>query len=115
MIGTRMTAIFAAVVLGLGAGYYFYRHGSGDPAIIRANIASAGKPACFADARADQRNVLVPDAKLTAFCNCVLDDAVAGMNDADAREASINALVMSSAMHSKLAAANRGCRTKVLN
>ena len=103
------------MVVALGAGYYFYRQGSGDPAIIRANIASAGKQACGADARADPRNVLVPDAKLTAFCDCVLDTAVAGLDDADAREASINALVMSSTMRAKLAAANRVCRAKLLD
>lgn len=110
-----MTAIMAAMVVAIGAGYYFYRHGSGDPAIIRANIAGAGKRSCTTDARADPRNVLVTDAKLSAFCDCVLDDVVAGMSDADAREASINALVMSSAMRINLASANRSCRSKVLN
>lgn len=115
MIGTRMTAILAAMVVAIGAGYYFYRHGSGDPAIIRANIASAGKHACTTDARDDPRNVLVPDSKLTGFCDCVLDDVVAGMSDADAREASVNTLVMSSTMRTKLASANHRCRTKMLD
>lgn len=110
-----MTAIAAALVVAMGAGYYFYRQGSGDPAIIRANIARSEKRSCTADARTDPRNVLVTDAKLAAFCNCVMDDVVAGMSDADAREASVNTLVMSNTMRLKLASANRSCRTKMLD
>jgi hypothetical protein len=94
---------------------YFYQQASQDPVVIRNHMASAGKQACFSDARADSRNVLIADDKLRAFCSCTVDTAVGSMSDADAREAAVNTLVMSTAMRTKLADANRSCRGQLVN
>ena len=112
---TRLAAMVAIVVLAAGAAVYFYQQASQDPAVIRNHMATAGKGACFADARADSRNVLIPDDKLHAFCSCTVDTAVGSMSDADTREAAVNTLVMSTAMHRKLADANRSCRGQLVD
>jgi hypothetical protein len=112
---TRLAALAAIVVLAGGAAVYFCQQASQDPVVIRNHMATSGKQACFSDARADQRNVLIPDDKLHAFCSCTVDTAVGSMSDADTREAAVNTLVMSTAMHTKLAAANRSCRGELVN
>ncbi len=115
MSQTRVAAMAAIVLLAAGAALYFYRQASQDPVVIRNHMATTGKRACFSDARADSRNLLIPDEKLHAFCSCTVDMAVGGMSDADTREAAVNTLVMSTAMHGKLADANRRCRGQLVN
>ena len=112
---TRLAAFAAVVVLAAGSAAYFYAQARQDPAVIRNHMAVQGKQACFTDARGDQRNVLLTDDKLHAYCGCTVDTAVGGMSDDDTREAAVNTLVMSTAMHRRLAAANRACRGALVN
>ncbi len=116
MRNTRMTAIAGIVMLAAVVGLtYTYRDHWPDPAASRNTIASTGKQACFNDARADERNTLVSDAKVKAFCACTLDRVVATMSDEDAQRASGNTLVLSTMMRAKLPAANASCKSHLLD
>jgi hypothetical protein len=112
---TRLAAFAAIVVLSAGTAVYFYAQARQDPAVIRNHMADSGKRACFTDARSDTRNVLLTDDKLHAYCDCTVDTAIGGMSDDDTREAAVNTLVMSTAMHRRLARANRACRSALTN
>jgi hypothetical protein len=113
---TRMTAIAGIVVLAaVIGGVHTYRKYWPDPASSRSAIASVGARACFNDARADERNKLVSDANLQAFCACTLDQVVATMSDEEAQKAFTNTLVLNTTMRAKLPAANASCKSYLLD
>jgi hypothetical protein len=115
MANTRRAAI--AIIAALAAlVFVFYRYGFNhpDPAATRASVLTTGKQACFKDARADSRNTLVADAKLSAFCGCVMDRSVGALNDSEL-QTTIGGASLGERMPMKLQAANRACKGELLD
>jgi len=115
MTKTRQAALAAIAALAVFV-FVFYRFGfnNPDPTALRATLLSTEKAACFKDARTDSRNVLIADAKLAAFCGCVVDRSVGALTDADLQTAT-GGSSLADRMPMKLAAANRACKGELLN
>jgi hypothetical protein len=115
MSATRLSALAVIAALSVFV-FVFYRFGFNDPdpASLRATLLVTEKAACFKDARADSRNVTIPDAKLTAFCGCVVDRSVGALTDADLQTAT-GGSSLADRMPMKLAAANRACKGELVN
>jgi hypothetical protein len=115
MSTTRLTAMAVIAALAVSV-FIFYRFGLNQPdaPTPRANILSTGKQACFKDARADSRNVLIDDAKLTAFCGCVMERSVGALSDAEL-QTTIGGASLGERMPMKLQAANSACKGILLD
>jgi hypothetical protein len=115
MSTTRLTALAVIAALAVSV-FVFYRFGfnNPDPAATRAALLHDGKQACFKDARGDSRNLLIPDAKLTAFCGCVMDRSVGALSDDDLRT-TLGGASLGERMPLKLQAANSACKGELLD
>jgi hypothetical protein len=115
MSTTRLTALAVIAALAVSAAIFFgFGLNNPNAATTRAGILGAGKKACFKDARADPRNVLLPDAKLTAFCGCVMDRSVGALTDEELRT-TIGGASVGERMPMKLQAANISCKGELLD